>query len=81
MLPHGKKKKKIWKIIEKEFNSASEKAFRHSKHLKEKYSNLKKKAKRKFTDEKLEIRKTGGGTFTPILVTDVDIAIKNILGD
>lgn len=77
-----KDKEKAWSKIESEFNSKnSGNAFRSVKHLKEKYNNLKKETKRKFALEKSNASKTGGGPFTPIKVTDVNLAIKNILGE
>jgi len=76
-----KDKEKAWLKIECEFNSKNnDNTFRSAKHLKEKYNNLKKNTKKKFAIEKMNISKTGGGSYTPILVTDVDLTIKEILG-
>lgn len=77
-----KDKEKAWSRIEIEFNSKnSGNAFRSVKNLKEKYNNLKKCTKRKFALEKMNVTKTGGGAFTPTAVTDVELAIKEILGE
>ena len=76
-----KDKEKAWLKIESEFNSKNnDNTFRSVKHLKEKYNNLKKNTKKKFAIEKMNISKTGGGSYTPIAVTDVDLTIKEILG-
>jgi len=77
-----KDKEKAWLQIENEFNSTNNSnAFRSVKHLKEKYNNLKKDTKRKFALEKINASKTGGGPFLPVNVTDVNLAIKDILGE
>lgn len=76
-----KDKEKAWLKIECEFNNKNnDNTFRSAKHLKEKYNNLKKGTKKKFAIEKMNISKTGGGSYTPILVTDVDLTIKEMLG-
>lgn len=76
-----KNKKKAWLKIECEFNSRNnDNTFRSAKHLKEKYNNLKKSTKKKFATEKMNISKTGGGSYTPTLVTDIDLTIKEMLG-
>lgn len=60
-----KDKEKVWLKIENEFNSTnSSKTFRSVKHLIEKYNNLKKDTKKKFALEKINVSKTGGGSFT-----------------
>lgn len=66
----------------KEFNSKnSDNAFRSMKHLKEKYNNLKKETKRKFALGKINASNTDGGSFMSVKVTDVNLAIQNILGE
>lgn len=76
-----KDKETAWLKIECEFNSKNnDNTFRSVKHLKEKYNNLKKNTKKKFAIEKMNISKTGGGSYTPISVTDIDLMIKEILG-
>lgn len=77
-----KDKEKAWLKIEMEFNSKNNgNTFRNAKHLKEKFNNLKKETKRKFALEKINTCKTGGGPFTPVKLTDTNLAIKDILGE
>ncbi|KYN03425.1 UPF0439 protein C9orf30 like protein [Cyphomyrmex costatus] len=75
-----KDKEKAWQVIEKEFNSNSGQNVRNSKQLKEKYLNMKKRTKQRFSNEKRYNKQTGGGPHTPVDITDVDIAIKDIIG-
>jgi len=65
-------------MIKKEFNSNSGQNPRNSKQLKEKYLNMKKKTKQKFSNEKR--CNTGGGPHIPVDITNIDIAIKDIIG-
>jgi|GEM_PF-6177826 len=75
-----KDKEKAWQMIEKEFNSNSGQNPRNSKQLKEKYLNMKKKTKQKFSNEKRCNSQTGGGPHIPVDITNIDIAIKDIIG-
>ncbi|KYQ47800.1 UPF0439 protein C9orf30 like protein [Trachymyrmex zeteki] len=73
-----KDKEKAWQVIEKEFNSNSGQNVR--KQLKEKYLNIKKRTKQRFSNENRYNKQTGGGPHTPVDITNVDIAIKDIIG-
>ncbi|KAJ8929693.1 hypothetical protein NQ314_017587 [Rhamnusium bicolor] len=77
-----KDKEKTWQTIETEFNSSSGRnGYKTVKTLKGKYSNLKKKTKRKFSENKMKITQTGGGCYVPIPVSDIDTTIKDIIGE
>lgn len=75
-----KDKEKAWQVIEKEFNSNSGQNVRNCKQLKEKYLNMKKRTKQKFSTEKRYNKQTGGGPHTPVDITNVDVAIKDMIG-
>ncbi|KYN10944.1 UPF0439 protein C9orf30 [Trachymyrmex cornetzi] len=47
-----KDKEKAWQVTEKEFNSNSGQNARNCKQLKEKYLNMKKRTKQRFSNEK-----------------------------
>ncbi|KAF5306998.1 hypothetical protein FQR65_LT18504 [Abscondita terminalis] len=68
------------KSIEGEFNAVCGESFRDWKVLKKKYENLKKRTKKKFADQKCELKKTGGGPPVIIKIDNVDEEIKEILG-
>ncbi|KAJ3646189.1 hypothetical protein Zmor_023786 [Zophobas morio] len=76
----NQKKNQCWKKIEVEFNFLSGQTFRDHKVLKKKYDNIKKRTTKKFADEKAYVGGTGGGSQQSIEVTDVDVAVKEILG-
>ncbi|CAH1099326.1 unnamed protein product [Psylliodes chrysocephalus] len=48
--------------------------------LRRKYDNLKKRTKKKYADEKLYMRRTGGGPPKIINIDSVDQSLKDILG-
>lgn len=74
-------KKNAWQNIENEFNSKNTRnIFRNAEGLKEKYNNLKKKTKKKITEEKMNIRKTGGGSYNPLTLNETDQIIYEIIG-
>ncbi|XP_063902689.1 uncharacterized protein LOC135122448 isoform X2 [Zophobas morio] len=75
-----KKKNQCWKKIEVEFNSLSGQTFRDHKVLNKKYDNIKKRTTKKFADEKAYVGGTGRGSQQSIEATDVDMAVKEILG-
>ncbi|KAI4469096.1 hypothetical protein MML48_2g00005915 [Holotrichia oblita] len=58
---NNRKKTDTWKAIENEFNSLSGQTFRDVKVLKNKYENIKKRTKKKVSDNKINIMGTGGG--------------------
>lgn len=74
-----KDKEKAWQVIEKEFNSNSGQNSRNAKQLKEKYLNMKKRVKQKFSNEKRSNSQTGGGPHISTDITNVDIAIKDMI--
>lgn len=77
-----KDKEATWKKVEEEFNCRNSKlTYRNVKNLKEKYANLKRNAKKKFSINRQNIIKTGGGSSEPISFTEVDLTIKEILGE
>jgi 5'(3')-deoxyribonucleotidase len=51
------------------------------KGLKEKYANLKRTTKQKFSKNRQQILKTGGGSCETINFTDIDTTLKDILGE
>lgn len=59
----SKDKDKCWKVIEHLFNSRSSGEFRNSEVLKSCWDNLKKKTRKFFADEKMQLYKTGGGPY------------------
>ena len=72
-------KKKIWEIVEKEFNSDNDGTFRAAAALRTKYVNLKKATKGKIADGTLQKKKTGGGPYTePPPFTETDNTILQI---
>ncbi|KAJ3664687.1 hypothetical protein Zmor_000237 [Zophobas morio] len=54
--------------------------FRDHKVLNKKYDNIKKRTTKKFADEKAYVGGTGRGSQQSIEATDVDVAVKEILG-
>lgn len=55
----SKDKDKCWKIIEHLFNSRSSSEYRSSEVLRSCWDNLKKKTRKFFADEKMQLYKTG----------------------
>jgi len=55
----SKEKGKYWKMIEQMFNSTSSTEFRSSEVLKSCWDNLKKKTRKFFAEEKMQLYKTG----------------------
>ncbi|CAH1981276.1 unnamed protein product [Acanthoscelides obtectus] len=72
-------KAKTWNMIAKEFNSGAV-TYRDSKTLKNKYDNIKKRSKKKFSQEKCSLFATGGGASKTVHFTDIDEQVKDILG-
>lgn len=74
-------KKLAWESIEKQFNSQSQRnVYRNAENLKEKYNNLKKKTKKKYSEDKINIMKTGGGSYVSPELNKIDKAIYDIIG-
>ncbi|KAK5650003.1 hypothetical protein RI129_001032 [Pyrocoelia pectoralis] len=73
-------KSECWLKIEKQFNSVSGEVHRPADVLRKKYENIKKRLKKKFSDEKCHARMTGGGPPHDFKFTDVDNEVKEILG-
>lgn len=74
-------KKLAWESIEKQFNSQSQRnVYRNAENLKEKYNNLKKKTKKKYSENKINIMKTGGGSYVSPELNEIDKAIYDIIG-
>lgn len=57
------KKNEIWMTISQEVSAIGH-AYRSAKACSEKWANMRRKAKDELTNEKLQRRKTGGGTYT-----------------
>jgi hypothetical protein len=77
-----KDKQEAWKRIEAEFNCQNtHNLYRNMKGLKEKYANLKRTTKQKFSKNRQQILKTGGGSCETINFTDIDTTLKDILGE
>nr|CAI5851812.1 unnamed protein product [Callosobruchus analis] len=77
-----REKDKAWEKIAEEFNcKCANNGRRSAKVLKEKYKNLKKKTKEKYSISKFEVNKTGGGQYVPPLITEIDEAVKCVIGD
>nr|CAI5859366.1 unnamed protein product [Callosobruchus analis] len=77
-----REKDKAWEKIAEEFNcKCTNNGRRSAKVLKEKYKNLKKKTKEKFSRSKFEVNKTGGGQYAPPSITEIDEAVKCMIGD
>ncbi|XP_031345540.1 uncharacterized protein LOC116172463 [Photinus pyralis] len=74
-----KQKQTTWEEITNEFNANND-VYRSCKNIKGKYENLKKNAKKKFATEKRNVYKTGGGVDKPVLITETDQKIKEIIG-
>lgn len=64
----------------KEFNGISREVYRTHQVLKNKYENIKKRAKQKFADNKNYMKGTGGGPSKEIVMTTTDTQIHEILG-
>ncbi|KAI4472112.1 hypothetical protein MML48_1g01845 [Holotrichia oblita] len=77
---NNRKKTDTWKAIEKEFNSLSGQTFTDVKVLKNKYENIKKRTKKKVSDNKINIMGTGGGPSQDAELTDIDNTIIGMLG-
>lgn len=54
---------------------------RTGKKLREKWKNIKKDVRKKFSEEKQELFKTGGGESKVIHISSLDKQIKSIIGD
>ncbi|KAI4466240.1 myb/sant-like dna-binding domain [Holotrichia oblita] len=77
---NNRKKTDTWKAIEKEFNSLSGQTFRDVNVLKNKYEHIKKRTKKKVSDNKINIMGTGGGPSQDAELTDIDNTIIGMLG-
>lgn len=76
-----KQKSSAWNSLQEQFNARSNGEYRDLETIKQKYHNLKKSAKQKFSAQKRNLNKTGGGSCKPIAISDIDQSIKDILGD
>ncbi|KAL1498101.1 hypothetical protein ABEB36_008955 [Hypothenemus hampei] len=59
-----KRKNEVWEILTREFNNHNLKQNRNSKNLREKWKNIKKDSKKKFSNEKLATYKRGDSIIT-----------------
>lgn len=74
-------KGKAWAQVCREFNAKSrDLIYRDVDVLKNKYTNVKKRAKKKFSEEKRYAYGTGGGPHVPVEFTEHDRDIKEIIG-
>lgn len=78
-----RQKASAWLVIEQEFNRSSPgKIFWSHVGPKNKYKNLKKRTGHKIASEKVCIRDTGGGSYHPIELDEIDTSIRReILGE
>lgn len=76
----NKIKAEAWVKICNEFNSQLGEPYRSDKTLKNKYENIKKRAKQRFADHKKYVTGTGGGPHKDILISDTDTSLHEILG-
>ncbi|KAL1487722.1 hypothetical protein ABEB36_015629 [Hypothenemus hampei] len=73
-------KKLAWEAIENKFNSQNNKSIRrYGDQLKEKYNNLKKKTKKKYSDNKMNILKTGGGSYISTEFSNAEKTLYQII--
>lgn len=77
---NNKIKTEVWEKIYSEFNSILGDPYRSIKVLKNKYENIKKRAKQKFADNKKYVSGTGGGAFKDLVLTKTESDIHDILG-
>ncbi|KAJ8929393.1 hypothetical protein NQ314_017925 [Rhamnusium bicolor] len=77
---YNKQKAECWEKLAWEYNSTQTSGLRTGVQLKSCYEQLKKIAKQHLTDDKVEILKTGGGTFTP-KISVVDEKVMSLLKD
>lgn len=76
-----KQKEAVWKKLEKEFNcSNTATSYKDAKTLKTKYCNIKQITKAKFAENIKKIHKTGGGISSPVHFSDIDLAVKDLIG-
>lgn len=73
-------KAEAWEKIYKEYNSILGDPHRCTKVLRNKYENIKKRAKQKFADNKKYMTGTGGGPFKDIEITKTESELHEILG-
>ncbi|XP_065200774.1 myb/SANT-like DNA-binding domain-containing protein 3 [Planococcus citri] len=73
-------KKATWKKIEAEFNQLALGEFRDVSTLKNKYENIKKRAKQKYAEEKRHVAGTGGGPPLAVKFTETEHDIAEMLG-
>lgn len=77
----NKAKTVAWRDLTNDFNTTSGEEIRNSESLRNKYVNLKKRTKTKFSNYKKSMYKTGGGPYTAIDIDDTDTIIKEIIGN
>ncbi|CAG9773218.1 unnamed protein product [Ceutorhynchus assimilis] len=73
-------KAEAWQKIYTEFNNILGDPHRTTKVLKNKYENIKKRAKQKFADNKKYVIGTGGGPFKDLVIADTESDLHEILG-
>ncbi|XP_069684686.1 myb/SANT-like DNA-binding domain-containing protein 3 [Periplaneta americana] len=60
-----KEKDETWKKVEADFNSIAGVTLRNHENLKTYYENVKRKTRKMYAEEKVQLYKTGGGSFKP----------------
>ncbi|XP_072397647.1 myb/SANT-like DNA-binding domain-containing protein 3 [Diabrotica undecimpunctata] len=77
-----RQKNSAWIQLEKEFNATcGGSGYRSLKTLKEKYLNLKKKkTKKRVSENKLQLKMTGGGPHSEKPLSDIEIAVSELIG-
>ncbi|KAJ8911548.1 hypothetical protein NQ315_012801 [Exocentrus adspersus] len=75
----SKLKEQAWQNLTAEFNANNSQP-RDAQTLRRKYENIKKRTKKRYADEKVYLKGTGGGPTKHIKFNSVDESVKSILG-
>lgn len=76
-----REKDTTWTAILEQFNSHINVTKRTTKQLKSFYDNFKRKAKRKCTEDKINLFKTGGGSQVTTVLDDTEAQLLSIIKD
>ncbi|KAJ8910201.1 hypothetical protein NQ315_014372 [Exocentrus adspersus] len=76
----NKSRNEAWLQLAKDFNSYCGDVYRDPQVLRSKYLNIKKRAKKNFSEEKKYVYGTGGGPPQTSDITDIDNDVKEIIG-
>lgn len=75
----SEEKLESWKDLAKDFNARYGENYRTDKVLRTKYENLKKTAKKNFSEDKKQMYATGGGSLPISATSSVDNTVLNIV--